>query len=113
MNVDVALGVADGKVVAHWREAVSQIEFDPQNAYMIGMALCKAALEAGRGYQKKGDIEFVAGELAQAKVEVTDAQRDAMIGVVASIIKTFQDQHKTAGYIAMHCVDAVLKETAR
>lgn len=112
-NVDVAIGVVGAKVVARWIEPVTQIEFDAANAYKVGLALSHAALEAHKGARKSKDVEFIDGELAQVKLVVSDVLRDMLIASVATIVKTLQDQKKTPGYIAMHCVDAVLRETAR
>ena len=114
MSVDVAVGVFEGKVVARWQEPVTEITFDPQNAYTVAHALANAAVEAYLGKKKNAhDIQVVDGQLAQIKMVVTDMQRDMMVATVASIIKTFVDQKKSPAYIAMHCVDAVLRETAR
>lgn len=112
-SVDVAIGVVNGKVVARWHDPVTQIEFDAANAYKVGLALSHAALEAHSGKAESKDIEVIGEELAQVKVVVSDAKRDMLVGQVASIVRTFVDQKKSAGYIALHCVDAVLRETAR
>lgn len=114
-SMDVAIGVVEGKVVARWHAPVTEIAFDPKNAYKVGLALSKAALDAhsGKKREAKSDVEFIDGELSQNKIVVTDLQRDYMIAQVATILKTLQDQKRSPGYMAMHCVDAVLKETAR
>lgn len=113
--VDIAIGVVEGKVVLQWHQPTSEMICDPKNAYKIGLALSKAALDAhtGEKRQAKSDVEFIDGELSQTKTIVTDLQRDAMIAQVATIVRTFMEQKKSPGYIAMHCVDAVLKETTR
>ncbi len=113
MSVDVAIGVVDGKVVAQWREPTTEITFDPQNAYSIGMHMARAAMEAHQGKASGKELEFLAGELAQVKVKVSDLERMAMIQAVATIVRTLIDQKRTPGYIAQHAVDAVLRETAR
>lgn len=112
-KTDVAIGVVDGKVVAHWHEPTNEIVFDPKNAYSVGMHLARAAMEAHQGKPTGSELEFIAGELAEVKMKVTDMHRMAMIQTVASIVRTLIDQKRNAGYIAQHCVDAVLKETAR
>lgn len=112
-SIDVAIGVQDGKVVAKWPAPTTQIVFDPQNAYSVGMHMARAAMEAHQGKPTGKELEFIAGELAQVRMKVTDQERDAMIAKVATIVKTFINQKRTPGYIAMHCVDEVLKETAR
>jgi hypothetical protein len=112
-SVDVAIGVFEGQVVARWKDPLREITFDPPNAYKIGLALSHAALEAHNGAAGKEAVEFIAGELAEVKVHVSDLQRMAMVQVVATIVRTLTDQKRTAGYIAQHCVDAVLKDTAR
>jgi len=112
-SVDVAIGVVKGKVVAQWKEPTNEITFDAKNSYQVGMALCRAAMEAHNGNSTGKETEFIAGELATVKVVVTDAQRMAMVKQVATIIRTLIDQKCNAGYIAQHAVDAVLRETAR
>ena len=46
-------------------------------------------------------------------MKVSDMDRARMIGAVATIVKTLMDKKQSPGYIAMHAVDEVLKETAR
>lgn len=112
-SIEVAIGVVEGKVIAHWREPTTEISFDAKNAYLIGVALAKAALEAHRGAGDGGDAEFVAGQLVEQKVKVSDAKRDLLIAQVATILRTLSEQGKSHGYMALHCVDTVLAETAR
>ena len=110
-SVQVAVGVVDGKVVARWHAPVTEIAFDTRNAYSVGMALATAAMEAHRGTAAASDVSFVTGELEKPKV--SDAQRDLVIGIVATQLKTLIEAGRSPGYIAMHCVDAVLQEVAR
>lgn len=112
-SIDVAIGVRDGKVVAQWKDPVREIVFDPPNSYKVGLALSRAALEAHKGAAGKDTVEFIAGELVEQKMTISDLARDMLIGQVATIVKTFIEQKKSPGYIAMHCVDTVLKETTR
>lgn len=115
-SVDVAIGVENGQVIAKWREPISEIAFDPKNAYMVGIALSKAAMEAYRGSKNNAhgdDLAFIHDELAQVKVKITDVQRVALINEVSTMIKTFRTQQKSDGYLAMQAVDRVLAETAR
>lgn len=109
-NVDIAVGVVEGKVVARWQMAADQIVFDPQNAYNVGMALAAAAMEAHKGMPVSAD-DFLAGEARKPKI--TDGQRDILIGIVATQVKTLIERGRSPGYIAMHCVDAVLQEVSR
>jgi hypothetical protein len=113
-SVDVAVGVLDGKVVASWHEPVREITFDAKNAYQVSLALGRAAMEAhsGRATTDK-ELAFIEGELKQVKITVTDTHRDFIIAQVATIIRSLIDQKRSPGQIALHCVDAVLKETAR
>ena len=112
-SVDVGIGVVEGKVIAKWHAPTNEIEFDAQNAYLIGVSLCKAALEAHRGSPDTGskDLMFIADQLASQKVEVSDVQRVAMINKVTSILQGLKG--RPTAYQAVHCVDAVLQETAR
>ena len=111
--MQVLVGVLDGKVIATWDDPCREITFDPQNAYTVGTALSRAALEAHRGHASPGDTAFIAGELAEVKKLVSDTERMALIMTVATIVRTLIDQKRNAGYIAQHCVDAILRETAR
>jgi len=115
-GIDVAIGVENGMVIAQWREPTQHIEFDAKNAYMIGLALCRAAMEAHRGSKNgepRDDLAFIGDELSQSKVKISDLQRVALINEVSTMIKTFRTQAKSDGYLAMHAVDRVLAETAR
>ncbi len=112
-SVDILIGVQDGQVIAKWEEVANHIIFDPQNAYQVGMALSKAGMEASRGTAQKGDTQFIEGELREMKVKVSDLQRMGMVMQVATIIRTMVDEKRTPGTIAQHCVDIVLRETAR
>lgn len=110
VNVDVAVGVVEGKVVAKWHIPVEQIVFDPQNAYRVGMALATAGMEAHKGSPINAK-PFLDAELARPTV--TDQQRDRLIAIVATQIKTLQEKGRSPGMIAIHAVDAVLQEVAR
>ena len=112
-SVDVAIGVVGGKVVAQWKEPTTEITFDPKNAYLVGTHLARAGMEAHNGAATGKEMEFIAGELAQVKVSVSDLQRMALVQQVSTIIRTLTDQGRKTGYIAKHCVDTVLAETAR
>jgi nitrous oxide reductase accessory protein NosL len=109
-SVQVAIGVIDGKVVAKWQEPCNEITFDPKNAYSVGMALAQAGMDAHNGSPVNGHA-FLADELQKPKI--TDAQRDRLIAIVATQIKTLQEKGRSPGMIAIHAVDAVLQETAR
>lgn len=113
MSVQVAIGVVDGKVVAQWREPCSEITFDPQNAYSVGMHLARAGMEAHNGKPTGKELEFIAGELAQVKIKVTPEQRMAMILNATHMVRSMQDQKRTPGQIAVEVVDKVLQETTR
>ena len=112
-SVDVAVGVLNGKVLARWRDPTSEIEFDARNAYQIGLALCRAAMQAHRGSPGAKDVQFLKGELAEVKKTVSDLERMAMIQKVATIVRTMVDRNAQAGTIAAHAVDAVLRDVAR
>ena len=92
----------------------ARIDESPEGATALGLDTgARAAMEAHQGKANGKEIEFIAGELATVKFEVTDLQRMAMVQQVATIIRTLLDQKRTPGYIAQHAVDAVLRETAR
>ena len=110
-NVQVAVGVVEGKVVARWHQQTDQIVFDPQNAYSVGMALASAGMEAHKGGSAIYAQPFIESELQKPKV--TDQQRDMLIGIVATQLKTLMDKGRSPGYIAVHAVDAVLQEVCR
>ena len=70
-SVQVAIGVVDGKVVATWHQPMSEIVFDPKNAYSVGMHMARAAMEAHQGKPSGGELEFIAGEMAEVEAEVS------------------------------------------
>lgn len=109
-SVQVAVGVVEGKVVARWAMPTAEIVFDPQNAYNVGMALAQAGMEAHGGSPINAH-PFLTSELQRPKV--TDAQRDMLIGIVATQLKTLMDKGRSPGFMAIHAVDAVLQEVAR
>src|SRR6185312_11714760 len=80
-SVDIAIGVVDGKVVARWQAPITEIAFDPKNAYKIGLALSKAALDAHTGTKRdaKADVEFIDGELSQVGIVISDQKRDYLV----------------------------------
>lgn len=109
-SVQVAVGVVEGKVVARWHQPTNEIAFDPQNAYKVGMALAEAGMQAHKGSPINGH-DFIVSELQRPKI--TDQQRDRLISIVATQIKTLQEKGRSPGMIAIHAVDAVLQEVAR
>lgn len=109
-SIQVAVGVVEGKVVAKWHDPVSEITFDPQNAYQIGLALAQAAMDAHNGSAVNAK-PFLEGEVQKRKV--TDQQRDMLIGIVATQLKTLIDKGRSPGIMAIHAVDAVLNEVSR
>lgn len=112
-SVQVAVGVVDGKVVAKWHAPLTEIVFDPKNAYSVGIHLSRAAMEAHQGKPSGKELEFIAGELAQVKVQVTPLQRMAMVQHASHMIRSMIDQKRSPGRIAAEVVDSVLAETAR
>ena len=109
-SVDVAIGVVEGKVVAQWKEPMTEITFDPKNAYSVGMALATAAMDAHNGNPVNAK-PFIESELQKPKV--TDIQRDMIIALVATQLKSLMEKGRSPGLIAMHAVDAVLQEVCR
>lgn len=113
-SVDVMIGVVSGKVIARWADPLAQIEFDAPNAYKVGLALSHAALKAYKGSKRTNkDLAAIEGELAETRVTITGTQRAMLVATCAHIIRQLTDEKKTPVYIALHCVDAVLRETAR
>jgi ribosomal protein L18 len=108
-NVDVAIGVVDGQVVATWHEPTSQIVFDPQNAYQIGEALARAAHQARYGEAPASDHSYIAGEV---RARITETIRVKMIQRVVLMLGSMDRHRITPGQIAMALVDAMLKEVA-
>ena len=106
-SVDVAIGVLNGKVVASWHTPMTAIEFEPKNAYQIGMALSKAAMEANRGYAAVGDELMIGSELTREQ-RITDALRDKLVQKIAFLIPRIAD--KSDGFKAMTIVDQVLND---
>lgn len=112
-SIDVAIGIVNGKVVAQWQSPTNEITFDPKNAWVVGVALARAAMEAHRGHPSDKDLDFLASEFSTQKVKISDAQRDKLIGKVATQVRTLLLQNRSPGYIAMDAVNTVLAETAQ
>jgi hypothetical protein len=104
---DIAFGVRDGKVVMTWREPATQLTFEPQNAYEFGERIARAAHEARYGKAPPDDRSYLA---AQVKSRITEDLRTKMISRVAIMLPSMAAQNWSPGRMAMHVVDAVLKE---
>ena len=105
-NVDVALGVEDGKVVMKWQQPTACIIFDPQNAFQIGEAMARAAHEARFGVAPT-DESYLA---AQIRARITENLRVKAINRVTLMLRAGSLEGKTPGYRATAIVDAILRE---
>lgn len=110
-SVQVAVGVFAGKVVTRWQTPCEQIEFDPKNAYTVGLAMARAAREAHEG--KPAPDGFDAFFSSEAKMQIGDEHRLRIISVAATMLRTLIARGDKADMIAIHVVDAVLQETTR
>lgn len=109
-NIDVAVGVVEGKVVAQWHRPVTQIVFDPQNAFQIGEALARAAHEARfPGEKLPSDRSYLA---EQVRAKLTEDLRVRMINRVSLMMQGEQFRTWTPGKQALHLVDAIFREVA-
>jgi ribosomal protein L24E len=102
VNVEVAIGVVEGKVVARWHQAISQIEFNPDNAYQIGTALRNAACDA---------TGVTPEMMGSGKMEITNEGRARILIICGKIVRSLMEQGKTPEQITVHVVDYVLGET--
>lgn len=109
VNVDVAIGVQDGKVVAQWHQPTHCIVFDPQNAFAIGEALARAAHQARFPGEKIPDGNYIA---AQVRARHLDDIRTRCINRCSIIMASDNFRTWTPGKQAMHLVDAILREVS-
>ncbi len=104
-NIDVAVGVVNGKVVARWHVPVSQIEFDPDNAFQVGTGLRNAACDA------VGTTPEMMG--GPGRMELTNEARARILVICGKIVRSMLEQGKTPEQITLHVVDHVLSETTK
>ena len=104
-NVDVAVGVVQGKVVAKWHQPTNQIVFDPQNAFEVGEALARAGHEARFGTKPAADASYIA---EQVRARVTEELRDHMVARVALVLPQLMERKWTPGRTALEVVDICL-----
>jgi len=104
MNVDVAIGVVGGKVVARWHHAVTQIVFDPDNAFQVGTGLRNAACDA---------TGVTPEMMGASKTELTNEARAKILIIAGKILRSMLEQGKTAEQATVHVVDYILSETTR
>lgn len=102
-EVDIAVGVVNGKVVAKWHRATAEIVFDPNNAYQIGKALSNAACDAA------GTTPLMMGDTG--KMRITMEQRARILIIAGKLLRSMTEQGKHPEQIAVHVVDFVLQET--
>lgn len=108
-NVEIAIGVVDGKVVAKWHEPTQCIVFDPQNAFDVGEALARAAHNARFPGEPLPDANYIAN---QVRARLTENLRVRMINRVSLMLETETFRSWTPGKRAMHLVDAIFREVA-
>lgn len=106
-NVEVAIGVEDGKVITKWPMPITQIVFDPQNAYRIGEALARAAHEAQHGVSVQTDESYIA---EQVRSRLTEERRSLCINRVARMMTGETFRTWSPGKQALEIVDAILRE---
>lgn len=106
-GVDVAIGVHEGKVVARWALPVTEIVFDPQNAFQVGEAMARAAHEARYGEKVETDESYVA---SQIRARVTENLRTKAIHRVVRMLGSMERHRRTPAHIATELVDAILRE---
>lgn len=107
MNVDVAIAVVDGKVVAQWYQPTHQIVFDPQNAFQVGEALARAAHQARFPGEALSDRSYIA---EQVRARATEDARVRCINRCSIMMASDNFRTWTPGKQAMHLVDAILRE---
>lgn len=109
-NVDVGLGVHQGKVVLHWQEPTRAITFDSQNAFVFAEALGRAAHEARFGAKPRdADGQYLANQI---RSRLTEDMRDRLTVRLANVITSMEAEGRSAGQIALQCVEIVFREVA-
>lgn len=112
--VQVLVGVVNGIVNAkvRWDDTgrFEDMHFEPKEAYEIGIALSKAAMEAHAGQPVGGADDFIRNE---SLMKITDEGRARILVIVGKMVRSLMDQGKSPEQITMHAVDFVLQETTR
>lgn len=112
-NVETAIGVAmvGGKrqVVLKYFRPVTEIVFDPQNAFEFAEGMARASYEARFGKPPPGDA--FAGELSrQVKNRATNEMRNVMVQKQTFNIRSMIQQGKAPDVIARNVVDTLLAD---
>ena len=102
MNVEMLIGQEKGQVVQRFKEALSEVRYDPENAINVAEAMTRAAFEARDGLKPVGDA--LKGELIE-RHRMTLTQR---VSLMLNSLR--EDRTKTNGQIAKQIVDTCLAE---
>lgn len=101
-NVEMAVGQDKGNVILKFKDPVDLVEFEPQNAIDVAMAMTDAAFECRDGVKPAGDT---------LKAELIERHRMTLTNRFAMMIGTMRgDIKRTNGKIAQELVEAALKE---
>lgn len=106
-NVDIALGVQEGRVVMRWHEPTTIIQFDPQNAFELGEAIARAAHEARFGEVAPADGSYIAN---QVRARITGEIHDRLVIRASLMLNSLRSSKQTNGEVALQLVDVILAE---
>ena len=101
-GVEMIVGQDKGKVILKLKKPVDLIEFEPQNAIDVAMAMTDAAFECRDGVKPAGDT---------LKAELVERHRMTLTNRFALMIKTMRLNNRlTDGKMAQELVETALKE---
>jgi hypothetical protein len=101
-GVEMIVGQDKGYVVLKFKEPVDLVEFEPQNAIDVAMAMTDAAFECRDGVKPAGET---------LKAELIERHRMTLTNRFAKMIGTMRmDIKRTDGKMAQELVEAALKE---
>lgn len=101
-NTEMIIKQEGGKVIQRFAAPLLYVEYDPQNAIDVAMAMTDAAFEARDGVKPAG---------ASLKAELVERHRMNLTRRVALMLGTLRgDKLKSDGQIARDVVEAMLRE---
>lgn len=101
-GVEMVVGQEKGHVILKLKEPVDLIEFEPQNAIDVAMAMTDAAFECRDGVKPAGET---------LKAELIERHRVTLTNRFTMMINTMRmDIKRPDGKMAQELVEAALKE---
>ena len=101
-NVEMMIGVENGKVIQRFKEPMQEIHYDPENMIQIAEALTAAAFEARDGLKPVSDT---------LKAELVARHRMTLTARLSLVLSSSRENKtKSNGVLAQELVDICLSE---